>query len=97
MVSGSRPESLEYDLRGRVVVERTFPNGSPVEIRYVYGDSGLLDAVASTDGSAVYRHYDGAQRLVQEDQVQPGGGYEVKRYAYDAMSNPIKIEVGRDN
>ena len=87
----------EYDARGRVVVERRFPNGSAVETRYVYGASGLLDAVTSSDGNAVYRHYDSAHRLIQEDQIEPGGGYAVKRYTYDAMSNPIKVEVGRDN
>lgn len=87
----------EYDARGRVVVERTFPNGSPVETRYVYGASGLLDAKATTDGNIAHYHYDAARRLVQEDLTEPGGGYAVKRYSYDAMSNPIKIEIGRDN
>ncbi|WP_454830401.1 DUF6531 domain-containing protein [Pseudoxanthomonas wuyuanensis] len=87
----------EYDARGRVVVERTFPNGSPVETRYVYGASGLLDAKTTSDGNTAYYHYDAARRLVQEDLTEPGGGYAVKRYTYDAMSNPIKIEIGRDN
>lgn len=86
----------EYDARGRVVVERHFPNGSPVEKRYVYGASGLLDAVAQTDGNTTYYHYDAAQRLVQEELTEPGGSHAVKRYTYDVMSNPIKIEVGRD-
>jgi len=87
----------EYDARGRVVVERTFPNGSPVQTRYVYGASGLLDAKTTSDGNTAYYHYDAARRLVQEDLTEPGGGYSVKRYTYDAMSNPIKIEIGRDN
>lgn len=87
----------EYDTRGRVVVERTFPNGSPVQTRYVYGASGLLEAKATPDGNTALYHYDAARRLIQEDLTEPGGGYAVKRYTYDAMSNPTKIEVGRDN
>jgi YD repeat-containing protein len=87
----------EYDSRGRVAVERTFPNGSPVETRYVYGASGLLDAKATTDGNIVQYHYDAARRLIQEDLTERGGSHAVKRYTYDAMSNPIKIEIGRDN
>lgn len=95
-VSGAVTE-YEYDARGRLVVERRFPNGAPVETRYVYGATGLLDGITSTDGNAVYRHYDAAHRLIQEDQTRPGGGYDVKKYTYDQMSNPIKIEVGYDN
>jgi YD repeat-containing protein len=95
-ISGAVVE-YEYDARGRVVVERTFPNGAPVETRYVYGATGLLDGITSTDGNAVYRHYDSAHRLIQEDRSRPGGGFDVKRYTYDQMSNPIRIEVGYDN
>lgn len=87
----------EYDARGRVVVERTFPNGSPVETLYAYGASGLLDAKSTTDGNIAHYHYDAARRLIQEDLTEPGGGHAVKRYTYDAMSNPLKIEIGRDN
>jgi YD repeat-containing protein len=87
----------EYDASGRVLLQRTFPNGSPVETRYVYGASGLLDAKTHSDGSSVYYHYDAAQRLLQEDLTEPGGGFAVKRYTYNAMSKPIKIEIGRDN
>lgn len=87
----------EYDARGRVVLQRTFPNGSPVQTRYVYGASGLLDAKTTSDGNTAYYHYDAARRLVQEDLTEPGGGHAVKRYTYDAMSNPIKIEIGRDH
>jgi YD repeat-containing protein len=87
----------EYDSRGRVIVERTIPNGSPVELRYVYGVSGLLDAKVSSDGNTTYYHYDPARRLIQEDLTEPGGSHAVKRYTYDAMSNPTKIEIGRDN
>lgn len=87
----------EYDVRGRVVVERTFPNGSPVVTRYAYGASGLLDAKTTSDGNDVFYHYDIARRLIQEDLTEPGGGFAVKRYTYDAMSNPIKIEIGREN
>lgn len=86
----------EYDARGRVAVERTFPNGSPVETRYLYAANGLLDAKATTDGNIVQYHYDAARRLIQEDLTEPGGSHAVKRYTYDAMSNPIKIEIGRD-
>lgn len=95
-VAGAVTE-YEYDLRGRVVVERRFPNGSPVETRYVYGASGLLDAVDQSDGNTLYYHYDAAQRLVQEDLTEPGGSHAVKRYTYDLMSRPTKVEVGRDN
>jgi YD repeat-containing protein len=87
----------EYDTRGRVVVERTFPNGGPVVTRYTYGASGLLDAKTTSDGNEVFYHYDIARRLIQEDLTEPGGGFAVKRYTYDAMSNPIKIEIGREN
>ena len=94
--SGAAVE-YEYDARGRVVVERAFPNGGPVEKRYTYGANGLLDAVTTSDGNTVLYHYDVARRLIQEEITEPGGGYAVKRYTYDAMSNPIKIEIGRDN
>ena len=87
----------DYDARGRVVAERTFPAGSPVEVRYVYGASGLLEAKSTSDGNTSLYHYDSARRLIQEDLTEPGGGYVVKRYTYDAMSNPIKVEIGRDN
>lgn len=42
-------------------------------------------------------HYDAARRLIQEDVTEPGGSFAVKRYTYNAMSQPIKVEVGRDN
>lgn len=87
----------EYDARGRVVVERSFPNGSPVEKRYTYGASGLLDAVTTSDGNTIFYHYDIARRLIREEITEPGGGYAVKRYTYNAMSQPTKVEVGRDN
>lgn len=86
-----------YDAQGRTTVVRTYPNGVPVESRYVYGAGGLLDAATTPDGNTTYYHYDAAHRLTQEDLTESGGGYAVKRYTYDAMSNPIKIEVGRDN
>lgn len=87
----------QYDARGRVIVERAFLGSNPVEVHYVYGASGLLDAKTASDGNAAYYHYDAARRLIQEDLTEPGGGHSVKRYTYDAMSNPIKIEIGRDN
>nr|WP_272913769.1 DUF6531 domain-containing protein [Lysobacter dokdonensis] len=86
----------EYDQRGRVLVERTFPNGSPVETRYIYGASGLLDAIQAADGSSVIYHYDAARRLVQEDRTEPGGSFAVRRITYNAMSQPLRIEIGRD-
>lgn len=88
---------VEYDARGRVVEERSYPNGSAVVTRFVYGASGLLDAKTTSDGNTAYYHYDSARRLIQADLTEPGGGHSVKRYTYDAMSNPIKIEMGRDN
>lgn len=85
----------EYDARGRVVVERAFPNGSPVEKRYVYGASGLLDAITTSDDNTILYHYDAARRLIQEDLTEPGGSFAVKRYTYNAMSLPVKVEIGR--
>lgn len=71
----------EYDARGRVVVERTYPSGSPVETRYVYGASGLLEEKRTSDGNVVLYHYDDARRLIQEDMTEPGGGFSVRRYS----------------
>lgn len=85
-----------YDARGRIVLERTYPSGSPVDTRYVYGASGLLDAVHYADGNIVMYHYDAARRLTQEDRTDPSGGYEVKRFFYNANSQPVRVEVGRD-
>jgi YD repeat-containing protein len=87
---------FEYDARGRVVVERTFPSGTPVQKRYVYGASGLLDAIHTDDGNTVVYHYDAARRLIQEDMTEPGNTYSVRRITHDAMSQPIKVEIGRD-
>lgn len=86
----------EYDARGRTVVERRFPNGAAAETRYVYGASGLLDAMQSADGNTTIYHYDAARRLAQEDVTEPNGSYAVRRYTYNAMSQPIKVEIGRD-
>ena len=85
-----------YDARGRVVVERDFPNGAPVATRYVYGASGLLDAMHTADGNTVMYHYDAARRLIQEDRTEPDGTFSVRRISYNAMSQPIRIEVGRE-
>lgn len=85
-----------YDARGRVVIERTFPSGAAVETRYVYGASGLLDAVQHTDGNTVLYHYDAARRLIQEDRTEPDGSFAVRRITYNALSLPTKVEVGRD-
>ena len=85
-----------YDARGRVVVERTYPSGSPVETRYAYGASGLLDARYASDGTSTLFHYDAARRLVQEDVAEPDGGLAVRRFTHNAMSQPIRVEVGRD-
>ncbi|MGO4550473.1 DUF6531 domain-containing protein [Lysobacter sp. 2RAF19] len=87
---------FEYDERGRVVVERVFPNGAPVETRYLYGRNGLLDAVHSADGATAIYHYDAAHRLIQEDRTEPDGTFAVRRITYNAMSLPTRIEVGRD-
>ncbi len=94
--SGALSE-YEYDAGGRLIVEREFPNGSAVETRYTYGASGLLEAISSTDGNMSIYHYDAARRLVQQELSDVAGGYAVKRLTYDAMSNPLKIEIGRDN
>ena len=85
-----------YDARGRTIVERTFPSGTPVETRYVYGASGLLEAVQHADGNTVLYHYDAARRLVQEDRTEPDGSFAVRRITYNALSLPTKVEVGRD-
>jgi YD repeat-containing protein len=85
-----------YDARGRTLVERTFPSGVPVETRYIYGASGLLEAVQSADGNTVLFHHDAARRLVQEDMTEPDGAFAVRRTTYNAMSQPIKVETGRD-
>ena len=85
-----------YDERGRTVLVRTYPSGSAVDTRYVYGANGLLDAVYSADESTLLYHYDAARRLTQEDRSDPAGGYEVKRYFYNANSQPVRVEVGRD-
>jgi len=87
----------DYDGRGRVVAVRAYPEGVAVEMRYSYGANGLLDAIQSADGSAVIYHYDAARRLIQEDMTAPGGGYEVRRTSYNAMSRSVRVEVGRDN
>lgn len=97
-VTGSKGDVTEYDYdaRGRVVVERTLPNGSPVQKRYVHGASGLLDAIHTDDGNTVVNHHDTARRLIQQDVTEPGGTFSVRRITYNAMSVPIKVEVGRD-
>ncbi|WP_197427170.1 DUF6531 domain-containing protein [Noviluteimonas gilva] len=85
-----------YDPRGRVVVDRTYPNGALVETRYVYGENGLLDTIHTADGNSVLYHYDVAHRLIQEDRTEPEGSFSVRRITYNAMSQPIRIEVGRE-
>lgn len=85
-----------YDGRGRTVLVRSYPNGTPVDTNYIYGASGLLEAMQSSDGKTILYHYDAARRLIQEDLAAPGGGYEVRRTFYNGMSQPVRIETGRE-
>ena len=60
------------------------------------GTSGLLDAARTSDGNVAIYHYDAARRLIQEDVTEPGGGFSVRRMTHDAMSQPTRVEIGRD-
>ncbi|MDC6168741.1 RHS repeat-associated core domain-containing protein [Paucibacter sp. XJ19-41] len=86
---------FQYDARGRITRLRTYPNGSvPADTVYVYGGSGLLDAVTLPDGVQRRYLYDAARRLMGEYEVNGSGQFPYRLLSRDLASNIIEERTG---
>nr|WP_305068792.1 RHS repeat-associated core domain-containing protein [Luteimonas sp. Y-2-2-4F] len=94
-VVGPNGDATEYvyDARGRVLSQRSWPEGALVETRYVYGNSGLLEAIQHPDGQRTVYAYDAARRLVAQSN-RHGTGFAVRQTVYNALSLPVEERIG---
>lgn len=86
---------LAYDARGRLVNETRVVGGTSHSTRREYNGAGLLAKVQAPDGQARHFAYDAAQRLVEAYERQPDGLYTRERTTYNALSQPVAVEVQR--
>jgi RHS repeat-associated protein len=86
-----------YDVRGRVITVRTYPNGSaPAEAGYAYNPNGTLASVTRADGVVVNYIYDLALRpIVQYSNVSgvlSGNATQERReYSYNTASDVVAV------
>ncbi len=72
----------------------TYPNGTTASAISVTYASGLRDSVTANGVTTSYV-YDAARRLTSESRPELNGTAKVQYAAYDAASNPTRIEVYR--
>lgn len=92
---GFNGETTDYltDARGRLLRERTYPNGSTsADITYTYNTNGTLATRVGRDGMSLTYGYDVALRLVSISRSSTGvlvqdSTREQREYYYDLASN----------
>lgn len=96
-ITGSNGEVTEraYDARGRLVTETRLVDGKPQTTRRDYNGAGLVASVHAPDGQHRRFVYDAALRKIEEYERQSDGLYSRERTTYNALSQPVAVEVHR--